>query len=574
MDNFVISARKYRPSRFEDVIGQPQVTSTLKNAIRNKHVAQAFLFCGPRGVGKTTCARILAKVINCENVTKDIEPCNECESCRSFNQNASFNIHELDAASNNSVEDMRNLIDQVRFVPQAGKKKIYIIDEVHMLSQAAFNAFLKTLEEPPPYAIFILATTEKHKIIPTILSRCQIFDFNRIKVQDTVDYLVNIAKKENIEAEPDALHIIAQKSDGAMRDALSIFDRMSVFSNGKILYSDVITNLNILDYDYFFRFIDFFLAENISGSLLTFNEILEKGFEGDDFLQGLSEHCRNILVCKDPETVVLIETSDNLRQRYLNQASYTPASFLLNALVLINDADLQYRTSKNKRLTVELALTKLSFIQSAIKLASDGTLVVEAKKKPQQPPIETGVSKTVQVQESKPAAPALDVRAKNEVMPQSIKISTKEEHVKKTISDAEKEKNEASVIKIVKSPINPVLLKDAWKKYLDLLKSQGKTPLLTLMESTSPVVVEDGVIQFVVTSQINVGVMETEKQSIGDFLKAELKIESIEIRLSADKTSNGDDRTPYTPQEKFKYMATKNPQLVDMVNKLNLELDF
>jgi len=443
-----------------------------------------------------------------------------------------------------------------------------------MLSQAAFNAFLKTLEEPPPYAIFILATTEKHKIIPTILSRCQIFDFNRIKVQDTVDYLVNIAKKENIEAEPDALHIIAQKSDGAMRDALSIFDRMSVFSNGKILYSDVITNLNILDYDYFFRFIDFFLAENISGSLLTFNEILEKGFEGDDFLQGLSEHCRNILVCKDPETVVLIETSDNLRQRYLNQASYTPASFLLNALVLINDADLQYRTSKNKRLTVELALTKLSFIQSAIKLASDGTLVVEAKKKPQQPPIETGVSKTVQVQESKPAAPALDVRAKNEVMPQSIKISTKEEHVKKTISDAEKEKNEASVIKIVKSPINPVLLKDAWKKYLDLLKSQGKTPLLTLMESTSPVVVEDGVIQFVVTSQINVGVMETEKQSIGDFLKAELKIESIEIRLSADKTSNGDDRTPYTPQEKFKYMATKNPQLVDMVNKLNLELDF
>jgi len=574
MDNFVISARKYRPSRFEDVIGQPQVTSTLKNAIRNKHVAQAFLFCGPRGVGKTTCARILAKVINCENVTKDIEPCNECESCRAFNQNASFNIHELDAASNNSVEDMRNLIDQVRFVPQAGKKKIYIIDEVHMLSQAAFNAFLKTLEEPPPYAIFILATTEKHKIIPTILSRCQIFDFNRIKVQDTVDYLVNIAKKENIEAEPDALHIIAQKSDGAMRDALSIFDRMSVFSNGKILYSDVITNLNILDYDYFFRFIDFFLAENISGSLLTFNEILEKGFEGDDFLQGLSEHCRNILVCKDPETVVLIETSDNLRQRYLNQASYTPASFLLNALVLINDADLQYRTSKNKRLTVELALTKLSFIQSAIKLASDGTLVVEAKKKPQQPPIETGVSKTVQVQESKPAAPAPDVRVKNEVMPQSIKISTKEEHVKKTISDAEKEKNEASVIKIVKSPVNPVLLKDAWKKYLDLLKSQGKTPLLTLMESTSPVVVEDGVIQFVVTSQINVGVMETEKQSIGDFLKAELKIESIEIRLSADKTSNGDDRTPYTPQEKFKYMATKNPQLVDMVNKLNLELDF
>jgi len=574
MDNFVISARKYRPSRFEDVIGQPQVTSTLKNAIRNKHVAQAFLFCGPRGVGKTTCARILAKVINCENVTKDIEPCNECESCRAFNQNASFNIHELDAASNNSVEDMRNLIDQVRFVPQAGKKKIYIIDEVHMLSQAAFNAFLKTLEEPPPYAIFILATTEKHKIIPTILSRCQIFDFNRIKVQDTVDYLVNIAKKENIEAEPDALHIIAQKSDGAMRDALSIFDRMSVFSNGKILYSDVITNLNILDYDYFFRFIDFFLAENISGSLLTFNEILEKGFEGDDFLQGLSEHCRNILVCKDPETVVLIETSDNLRQRYLNQASYTPASFLLNALVLINDADLQYRTSKNKRLTVELALTKLSFIQSAIKLASDGTLVVEAKKKPQQPPIETGVSKTVQVQESKPAAPAPDVRVRNEVMPQSIKISTKEEHVKKTISDAEKEKNEASVIKIVKSPVNPVLLKDAWKKYLDLLKSQGKTPLLTLMESTSPVVVEDGVIQFVVTSQINVGVMETEKQSIGDFLKAELKIESIEIRLSADKTSNGDDRTPYTPQEKFKYMATKNPQLVDMVNKLNLELDF
>jgi DNA polymerase III subunit gamma/tau len=571
MDNFVISARKYRPSRFEDVIGQPQVTDTLKNAVRNNHVAQAFLFCGPRGVGKTTCARILAKVINCENVTKDIEPCNECESCRSFNQNASFNIHELDAASNNSVEDMRNLIDQVRFVPQEGKKKIYIIDEVHMLSQSAFNAFLKTLEEPPPYAIFILATTEKHKIIPTILSRCQIFDFNRIKVQDTVNYLLNIAKKENIATEPDALHIIAQKSDGALRDALSIFDRMSIFSNGKILYADVIKNLNILDYDYFFRFVDFFLAENISESLLTFNEILEKGFEGDDFLQGLSEHCRNILVCKDPETVVLIEAPDNLRQRYLNQVSYTPASFLLNALIIINEADIQYRTSKNKRLTVELALTKLSFIQSAVKLAKEGTLTVEAKKKPQPQPTESLTASPI-IQVSKPVHISTEVRTKNEVIPPSVKIFTKEEHVKKTISDSEKEKNETPVAKITKSPIDPVLLKAAWNEYLEFLKGQNKDPILPLLKAILPEVIEDGVIQFTVASLINVGVLEGERKPMSDFLKTELNIDSIEIRFSVDNRSN-DDRA-YTPSDKLKYMATKNPNLVDLVNKLDLELDF
>ena len=381
MENFIVSARKYRPARFEDVIGQPQVTQTLKNAIRNNQLAQAFLFCGPRGVGKTTCARILAKVINCENISKDIEACNECESCKSFNQNATFNVHELDAASNNSVEDIRALIEQVRYAPQTGKKKIYIIDEVHMLSNQAFNAFLKTLEEPPPYAIFILATTEKHKIIPTILSRCQIFDFNRIRTEDTADYLLNIAKKEEIKTEPDALHIIAQKSDGALRDALSMFDRISIFTDGNITYQSVLTNLNILDYDYFFRFTDYFLQESVTDCLLTYNEILAKGFEGDNFLSGLASHLRSLLVSKDKETLQLLEASANLRNRYAEQSAYTPVSFLLNGLNIINESEIQYRTSRNKRLCVELAMMKLCYLFRTVKFVQSGEEISESKKK-------------------------------------------------------------------------------------------------------------------------------------------------------------------------------------------------
>lgn len=364
MENFIVSARKYRPATFDTVVGQQSITSTLKNAIRTGHLAQAFLFCGPRGVGKTTCARILAKTINCFQRTEEVEACNECESCKSFNSGASLNVYELDAASNNSVDDIRNLTDQVRFAPQLGSKKVYIIDEVHMLSTAAFNAFLKTLEEPPAHAIFILATTEKHKIIPTILSRCQIFDFNRIKIDDIADHLGNIAAKENISAEKDALHIIAQKADGALRDALSIFDQIVSFSGSNISYQNVIDNLNILDYDFYFRVTDALLKCDISKALLIYNEILNNGFDGHHFIVGLAGHMRNILVCLDPETLKLLEVGENIRERYASQAKEASLKFLLEALQIANQCDYQYKGSKNQRLLVELSLMQIASINS------------------------------------------------------------------------------------------------------------------------------------------------------------------------------------------------------------------
>ena len=364
MENFIVSARKYRPSTFKSVVGQASITTTLKNAIKNNHLAQAYLFCGPRGVGKTTCARIFAKTINCKNLDENVEPCNTCESCESFNNNRSYNIHELDAASNNSVEDIRNLIEQVRIPPQVGKYSIYIIDEVHMLSSQAFNAFLKTLEEPPAHAIFILATTEKHKIIPTILSRCQIFDFNRIRVDDTVDYLEYIAKEESITYEVDGLNIIAQKADGAMRDALSIFDQVVSFSGSNITYQGVIDNLNVLDYDYYFKLTDAFNQNNISDALLIFNEILDKGFDAHHFINGLSEHFRNLLVCKDEITLQLLEVGANIRDRYKEQTRSCNSEFLFSALEISNKCDIGYRLSKNKRLHVELGLIELCNISS------------------------------------------------------------------------------------------------------------------------------------------------------------------------------------------------------------------
>jgi DNA polymerase-3 subunit gamma/tau len=360
MENFIVSARKYRPDTFQTVVGQASITSTLKNAIKNNQLAHAYLFCGPRGVGKTTCARIFAKTINCQNLSADNEPCNECESCKAFNGNRSYNIHELDAASNNSVDDIRNLTDQVRIPPQIGKYSIYIIDEVHMLSPSAFNAFLKTLEEPPRHAIFILATTEKHKIIPTILSRCQIFDFNRIKISDISGHLSFVAKSEGVNVESEALNVIAQKADGAMRDALSIFDQIVSFSGKNISYKDVITNLNVLDYDYYFRLVDLFLKNDISNSLLLFGEILDHGFEGHHFITGLSSHFRDLLVCKDPVTIQLLEVGGEIKEKYKVQAAHCDGDFLISALQLTSECDLQYKASQNKRLLVELALIKIS----------------------------------------------------------------------------------------------------------------------------------------------------------------------------------------------------------------------
>lgn len=378
MENFIVSARKYRPDTFETVVGQSHITHTLQNAIKNNHLAQAFLFCGPRGVGKTTCARILAKTINCENLQPNIEPCNECTSCRSFIQGNSMNITELDAASNNSVDDIRNLIEQVRYPPQAGTRKVYIIDEVHMLSTQAFNAFLKTLEEPPRYAIFILATTEKHKIIPTILSRCQIFDFNRIQVKDMSSHLANIAEKEEIKAEPDALHLIAQKADGALRDALSMFDLMVTFSGNELTYKKVIENLHVLDYDYYFRMTDMLLEENLAETILIFDEILKKGFDAHNFTIGLNQHFRNLLLCKDSKTVQLLEVADNVQEKYLQQSQKASISFLLSALNIGHDCDLNYKSCKDQTLHVQLSLMKMSQLANAFKL---NVLVEELKKK-------------------------------------------------------------------------------------------------------------------------------------------------------------------------------------------------
>ncbi len=374
MSNFVVSARKYRPVRFDEVVGQQHVSKTLKNAMQNDQLAHAFLFCGPRGVGKTTCARILAKVLNCENLSKDKEACNECSSCTAFNENASFNISELDAASNNSVEHIRALIEKVRFQPQKGQYKVFIIDEVHMLSQAAFNAFLKTLEEPPSYAIFILATTEKHKIIPTILSRCQIFDFRRIQTKDMINHMLEISKKEKIAVDENALYVIAQKADGALRDALSIYDKVvsALPAKGeerKLSYELVIENLNVLDYDYFFKIVDALLIEDQSSVLMIMNEIFRAGFESDVFVGGLAEHLRNILVCKDEQTLELLEVNDKLKERYKTQAKNTATSWVLTAMNICNDCDVNYKMARNKRLHVEIALIKIAFINSAIKLA-------------------------------------------------------------------------------------------------------------------------------------------------------------------------------------------------------------
>jgi len=372
MENFVVSARKYRPATFRSVVGQQHVTTTLQNAIQSQHLAQAFLFCGPRGVGKTTCARILAKTINCTNLTPEAEACGQCASCRAFQENASFNVHELDAASNNSVEDIRSLVEQVRYAPQQGRFKVYIIDEVHMLSNAAFNAFLKTLEEPPSYVIFILATTERHKIIPTILSRCQIFDFNRIRVEDIREHLRYVATSEGVAAEDDALHLLAQKADGGLRDALSMFDQQVTFAGNHLTYKDVVQNLHVLDYDYYFRLVDALLREDLSKALLL-DSVMQQGFDLHNFVVGTAEHLRGLLVCKDPVTVQLLEVSDNIRQQYVRQAQVAPLPFLLSALNLVSQCDRDFKQAKNQRLHVELTLMKLAYLNGAVQFVRDLT---------------------------------------------------------------------------------------------------------------------------------------------------------------------------------------------------------
>src|SRR6476620_9948038 len=379
-EQYLVSARKYRPQTFDTVVGQEHITTTLKNAIRTNHLAHAYLFCGPRGVGKTTCARILARTINCENPTPDTEACGVCATCKSFNDNTSFNIFELDAASNNSVDDIRELVNGVRFAPQQGRYKIYIIDEVHMLSAAAFNAFLKTLEEPPPYAIFILATTEKHKILPTILSRCQIFDFKRITINDTVEHLKEITVKEKIKADKAALQVIAQKSEGCMRDALSILDKIVSFTNGEVTYQNTLEHLNILDDDYYFKLLDYLQQQDLAAAMLLYDEINQKGFEGDMVMNGFAGFIRNLLVCKDAKAALLLDVVEGMHEKYTKVAKNTDLSYLVSALNILNEAEINYKMARNKRLHVEMALIKLNFLQQAIELATENGNLVKKKR--------------------------------------------------------------------------------------------------------------------------------------------------------------------------------------------------
>jgi len=599
VDNFIVSARKYRPVTFDSVVGQQHITNTLKNAIKNNQLAQAFLFCGPRGVGKTTCARILAKTINCTDLQPNGEACGVCASCLSFQNGNSFNVHELDAASNNSVDDIRSLIEQVRIPPQAVRYKIYIIDEVHMLSQAAFNAFLKTLEEPPHYAIFILATTEKHKILPTILSRCQIFDFNRIRVEDMANHLAGIAKKENISYEPDGLHIIAQKADGGLRDALSMFDQIVSFSGGNITYKAVIDNLNILDYDYYFNITDRLLNEDNAQTLLLFDEILSRGFDGAHFMSGLSEHFRNLLVGKDQATLKLLEVSEGIKSKYLQQSQASSVSFLMSALNIANQCDINYKLSKNQRLQVELALLKMCNLPSVFNLAVNPLQAMPAtegqiKKKPEPATIapETVEKPTEKVMlASDPAVNYQTTKA-----PEPVKQPVKEE------SPAEKPKvfipNANGATTSVKIPslkdvsktreqiqeeedpylkgdakdayTNDQLLK-AWSDFAAQLKADGKKNALTIFISNPPKAIGPDSYEIVVENGVQENTFRNERANLLNFIRLALRNFNIEVSARIDEKAVV--KRPYTAIEKFQYMAAKNPAMVDLKNKFNLDFD-
>lgn len=590
MAEYIVSARKYRPAKFGEMVGQEQVAVTLKNAIRTGHLAHSFLFCGPRGVGKTTAARILAKTINCENVTDDFEACGQCNSCVSFQQNASFNIHELDAASNNSVEDIRSLVEQVRFPPQSGKYKIYIIDEVHMLSAGAFNAFLKTLEEPPSYCKFILATTEKHKILPTILSRCQIFDFRRIGIDTIVKHLRRICDVEKIDAEEDALHIIAQKADGGMRDALSMFDRLSSFSEGKLTYASVLENLNVLDYDYFFKVTDSLLTENLTNVLNLFDQILKKGFEGDDFILGLCEHFRNLLFCKDQNTLMLMELSDNLKQKYYEQSTLASADFLVNCLNLGNQCDQQYRMSKNKRLTVELTLIKMCYVNSVLtidaesskkKLSESVKTEVAASKNAEKAP-NTEQSTEKPVAKAEPAKPAVESKPVTRTVPpvsigktrkvltlDSLDDITDEPAQKLLVADTEQEEVYTGAL----INLTAESLITLWDEYAAKLPDTKKGLRMALAKYR-PGFNQDnkGLLTLKVQSDIQKNQFEEVRYGIQSFISQRTGIQ-IELEIIADKKIDTGAK-PYTPKEKFERLLEKNPALKTMQQRFGLELDY
>ncbi|WP_316794543.1 DNA polymerase III subunit gamma/tau [Pedobacter frigoris] len=616
MENFIVSARKYRPATFETVVGQHHITGTLKNAIKNNQLAQAFLFCGPRGVGKTTCARILAKTINCTNLTADQEACGTCDSCVSFQTGHSFNFHELDAASNNSVDDIRSLIDQVRIPPQAGKYKIYIIDEVHMLSANAFNAFLKTLEEPPSYAIFILATTEKHKILPTILSRCQIFDFNRIQVDDISGHLNKIAQRENISVEADGLHIIAQKADGGLRDALSMFDQIVSYTNKNLTYKSVIDNLNILDYDYYFKLTQYLNTTDVSNSLILFDEILNNGFDGNNFINGLASHLRNLLVAKDPQTTKLLEVSENIKQKYITQSQQTPVSFILTALNLANQCDLNYKNSKNQRLQVELSLIKMCHIPSVLQLAqpnaNSATDEDQIKKKtnlssavPSKPAVQEPVNNITSIpvnlaettpkitqQENRPApvvpqpitdqpkntpsiplttpAPTAKIALNNS---SNTKISTLIPSLTDLEKRAEEEENDGPkyITGEAREAFTYEQLMFYWNQYANKAKEDNKINVYTLLTSSDPILDSPEEITVHVEHKIQEGQLQDEMIDFLNFLRPRLK--NFHLIIKSKQVARAIVNRLYTNVEKYQYLIEKNPKLEEMRKRFNLDVN-
>lgn len=569
MENFIVSARKYRPQTFDTVVGQNSITNTLKNAIRNNHLAQAFLFCGPRGVGKTTCARILAKTINCINLSENLEACNECESCVSFNQSASFNIHELDAASNNSVDDIRNLVDQVRIPPQVGKYKVYIIDEVHMLSQAAFNAFLKTLEEPPAYAKFILATTEKHKIIPTILSRCQIYDFKRITVEDIAGHLGFVAGEEDIDAESDALHIIAQKSDGALRDALSIFDQIVSFGGKNITYKNVIENLNVLDYDYFFRIVESIIQGDIKETLLLINEIIDNGFDGQHFIIGFGEHLRNLLVCKNPETLKLLEVGVTIKGKYEEQSGISSVEFLLKALDINNKCDINYKSSNNKNLHLELALMQMCMIgQETYTVKPTSSQKFAGQKPASYKPAPQATAPKVSEPPPAPVpakVPKKKVAAKNGSLPGTISIKNN-----KPKEETEKVEETEDLTHKPADDYTQEQLDKIWQIVAEKYKDNKN--LYIAFTKHKPIKGQENKIEFTVDNKIQK--KELEDRFIDFIPMIKEKLNNFHLLLDIQVTQIESNHKPYTPQEKFNKMAEKNPAIKKLKDQLGLEIDF
>jgi len=580
MENFIVSARKYRPMTFKTVIGQPSITSTLKNAIKNQQIAQAFLFCGPRGVGKTTCARILAKTINCTNLTSDTEPCNACESCLSFNDSASFNVHELDAASNNSVDDIRNLVDQVRIPPQAGQYKVYIIDEVHMLSQQAFNAFLKTLEEPPAYAKFILATTEKHKIIPTILSRCQVFDFKRITVDDIGKHLSYVASQEGVDASEDALHIIAQKADGALRDALSIFDQLVSFSGNQLTYETVIQNLNILDYDYFFKITDQILNRDVPGTLLTINEIIDNGFEGQHFIIGMGEHLRNLLVCQDQQTIDLLEISPGLKEKYLAQSKICSADFLLKSLEINNQCDINYKSSSNKNLHLEIALLQMCSFGKTSSNSKNSTPDLPAPSTLKAP--EENISK---VEEPPVPAPTAHPKATPAPVPPSgTKIPKTENKIPGTLSikqvangnqDGDEKKEIIEQVNGIKDRPEQAFkqedLEKAWVLYSESVM-KGSPNLYSTLTKRKPQLKEDHLIVLKIDNKVQEKEIREKRADIHGFLRKELN--NFKLRLETSIPESQEESKAYFPEEIYQKMAEKNPNIKKLKDQLDMEIDY